>query len=89
MLFWKRKIASDEYAELLNKFTSVQHEVQLLKHLVEKLELSNSNLRGVMSRKLGGKRPQEEEPEEDIRGDIARLKEFFGMGGNSINNDSV
>lgn len=80
-MFWKKKMTSDEYADLLTRVTKLTGDVEGLKLYMEKIDMSVGNLRGLVSRKLGGKRPADEEGD-DIAGEIARIKEFFGMSGN-------
>lgn len=70
-MFWRKNkgMTTEEYADLLTKFTTLQGEIAILKNEVAALRTYMNSVRGLVNRKLG---------KGGFDDDEERVREFFG-----------
>lgn len=80
-MFWKNKpLTSQEYTELSSKVFSLSQQLAEMKLHLERIDMSSSNLRGIVSRKLGGVNNDQQEISkeeiDEIKGFLSQFPEF-------------
>lgn len=75
-MFWKKKrqIVSEEYADLLNKFSQIAQEFATIKAQFDALNTNMNSLRGIVNRKIAGGKSLDDD---DVTKEIEDLKRFL------------
>jgi len=71
---------SDEYEKLSKRCSEILAEQAILKTKLDTFESSLFNLRGIINRKLGGVKVEEEEKPQEKKNEIINKDEFLGIG---------
>jgi len=73
-IFFKKKLGSDEYEDLIKKIIKVQGDIDLLTAKLSALETNQNSLRGLVNRKFGNYDEEEDLSSSDGLDELRRIK---------------